>query len=276
MKTIINIFSGLLLFFFGCGDTINNNSFSPPVYNEILTVNLPDSYLIKLYTAGYDSLTFAYNEVYFRVWQNSTEQTGGYIKVFPKMRMTVHITHSTPVSDSFSYNNLTGYYSGYIIFNMPTTPPNLVWKTKFTFIDNNGTGHETDSVPIYISYHPEKQLKVFYDIYDTTNYTLTLVKPFNTSSGLNDLVLLLHKTNDYQLEFDQIKDAFMHISVYKQDSLFQTTGNIEPVIDNDGYYKGKINLPHKGLWMVGDTIIYNGRVITNNPPPLPKFNFEVE
>jgi len=190
--------------------------------------------------------------------------------------MTAHLTHSTPVSDSFAYNILTGYYSGYIVFNMPTTPPDLVWKTRFTFIDNNGTGHERDSVPIYTSYHPERQLKIFYDIYDTTNYTLTLVKPFEPLAGLNDIVLLLHKSNEYQLEFDQIRDAAMMINVYKQDSLYSTTGNIDPVINGDGYYKGKINVPHSGVWVTGDTIYYNGRVITNNPPPLPEFIFEVE
>jgi len=276
MKQSVYILSGLFLLFFGCSDTINNNSYSPPVYNEILTVNLPDSITIKLYSADTDSLTYAYNSVHFRVWQNSAGLNSGYLKVYPKMRMTPHITHSTPVSDSFAYNSSTGYFSGYIIFNMQVVPPDLVWKTKFTYVDQNGIGHEADSIPLYTSYRQERQLKVFYDQSDSANYTLTLVKPYNPSAGLNDIVLLLHRSTGLNLQFEQINNADMHINVYKQDSLYQTTGNIQPEADIDGYYNGKINLPHKGSWIAGDTIIYNGRVITNNPPPLPEFNFEIK
>jgi hypothetical protein len=275
MKAII-IFCGILLFFYGCNETINNNSYTPPVYNEILTINLPDNYTVKLYSADSDSLTYAYNEVFFKVWLNTAEQNTGYLKVYPKMRMTPHIIHSTPVSDSFAYNTTSGYYSGFIIFNMPTTPPDLLWRTKFTFVDNNSIGHETDSIPLYISYHPEKQLKYFYDLSDTTYYTLTLVKPFNPVGGLSDFALLLHKSNVYELEFDQITDALMYINVYKQDSLYLTSGNIDPVIGSDGIYRGKINVPHKGTWIVGDTIFYNGRIITNNPPPIPEFHINIE
>lgn len=276
MKAIVIIFSGILLFLYGCSDTINNNFYSPIVYNEILTINLPDNYTVILYTADSDSLTYAYNEVFLKVRHNSAEQNTGYLKIYPKMKMTPHITHSTLVSDSFAYNIASGYYKGFIIFNMPTTPPELVWKTRFTFIDSTGNGHETDSIPLYTSYRPEKQLKYFYDITDTTYYTLTLVKPFNPLAGLSDIAFLLHKSNVYQLEFEQIRGALMYINVYKQDSLYSTGGNTNPVIGSDGIYKGKINVPHSGTWIVGDTIFYNGRIITNNPPPIPEFRFNIE
>ena len=275
MKKSVYILGGVFLLFFGCSDTSNNNSYSPPVYNEILTVNLPDSFTLTLYSADTDSLTYAYNNVHFKVWKNSATQNGGYLKVYPKMRMTPHITHSTPVSDSFAYNSSTGFFSGYIILNMQVVPPDLVWKTKFTYVDQNGISHEADSIPLYTSYRQERQLKLFYDLSDSANYTLTLVKPFNPSKGLNDMVLLLHGSTDLNLQFEQIRDAQMYINVYKQDSLYSTNSNINPSIDADGYYKGKINIPHRGSWIVGDTIMYNGRVITNNPPPLPEFNFEI-
>ena len=205
-----------------------------------------------------------------------TAQTTGSIKVYSQMRMTSHITLSTPESDSFTYNNSSGYYEGFMIFNMPTSPPTLVWKTRFTYIDNLGTGHTADSVSQYTALHPERQLRYFYDIYDTMYYTLTLVQPFAPTPGMNDIGLLLHKSSVYELEFTHITDATMHINVYKQDSLYQTSGNIDPVIGSGGIYHGAVSLPHTGMWSAGDTIIYNGRVITGNPPPLPSFNLEVK
>ncbi len=276
MRSILFISLCSFLIIYGCSETINNNPASPPVYNEILTINLPDNYSLKLYTSDTDSLTYAYNEVYFKVWLNSTEQNTGHLKVYPEMRMTPHIVHSTPVSDSFVYNSGTGYYKGYIIFNMPTTPPNFVWNTKFTYTDNSNISHETDSVPVYISYRPERQLRYFYDLSDTAYYTLTLVKPFDPVAGINEIAFLLHRSDVYELEFEQLTDALMYLNVYKEDSLYSTGGNTDPVIGSDGFYRGNINLPHIGSWVAGDTIFYNGRIITNNPPPLPVFSFDIE
>lgn len=276
MKSPVTILICLFLFISGCGESLNNITNQPIVYNEILTVNLPDNYMIKLYSADTDSLTYAYNEVYFKVWLNTTEQNTGHLKVYPKMQMTPHITHSTPVSDSFVYDSQSGYYKGYIIFNMPTTPPNFVWDTKFTFIDNSSMNHETDSVPVYISYRPERQLRYFYDLSDTAYYTLTLVKPFDPAAGVNEIAFLLHKSDVNELEFEQLTNALMNLNVYKEDSLYSTAGNIDPVIGSDGIYRGRINLPHIGSWIAGDTIYYNGRIITNNPPPLPEFHFSIK
>lgn len=276
MKAKDLVFISVVLIISGCGETTNNVTNSPGVYNEILTVNLPDNYIIKLYTADTDSLTYAYNEVFFKVWQNTTEQNTGHLKVYPTMRMTPHIIHSTPVSDSFTYDNLSGYYKGYIIFNMPTTPPNFVWSTRFTFADINNTLHERDSVPLHTSYRPERQFRYFYDLSDTAYYTLTLVKPFDPTAGFNDIAFLLHKSDVNELEFEQLRNAFMYINVHKEDSLYLTSGNIDPVIGSDGIYRGRINVPHIGTWIAGDTIYYNGRIITNNPPPLPEFHFNIE
>ncbi len=277
MKTIIIILSGIAVFLYGCSDSVhNNNTGSPVTYNEIQTVNLPDNYTIKLYVTGYDSLTYAYNKVYFKVSEGSTPQTAGYVKVYPQMRMTPHITHSTPVSDSFTYNATSGYFEGFMIFNMPTTPPDLVWRCRFTYYEPSGTSHETDSVPLYTSLHPEKQLKYFYDLADTMYYTLTMVSPFTPIAGVNDLAVILHSSDVYQQSFTQITDAQMYINVYKQDSLYQSTGNTDPVIGEDGIYYGRVNTPHNGIWIVSDTINYNGRYITNNPAPLPEITITVE
>lgn len=276
MKTNIIIISSIIILLYGCSDSVNNNTGLPVEYNEIQTINLPDDYTIKLYVTGYDSLTYAYNKVFLSVFKGSTSETSGYIKIYPEMRMTPHITHSTPVSDSFLYNPATGYFEGYLIFNMPTNPPDLVWRCSFTYFEPTGTSHRADSVPVYTSLRQEKQLKYFYDLADTMYYTLTMVAPFAPVSGSNDFAVMLHRSNVYQQSFTQIEDAQMYINVYDTDSLYQTIGNIDPVIGVDGIYYGTINLPHIGQWTVGDTINYRGRKITNNPPPLPEFSIRIE
>ena len=142
MEKVIVILCAAFILCYGCSDTITTNT-TPTleVYNLVQTITLPDNYSIALYVQGLDSLAYAYNKVFMKVTLGSTAQSTGSIKVYPQMRMTSHITHSTPVSDSFMNNASSGYFEGFMIFNMPTTPPDLVWKARFTYFDASGTSH---------------------------------------------------------------------------------------------------------------------------------------
>lgn len=276
--------AGLLLIAFsivllaeGCSDTAAPPESSGEVYNEIVSVNIPGNINIKLYTTGNDSLTSGYNDIFMKVWKNSAVQNSGYVKLFPKMWMTPTYMHSTAVSDSFYYDNSIGYYKGYAVFNMVTDPPAVVWYGVFTFIDGAGISYvQPDSTPMYTSYHPEKKWMLFLDTTDQSLYQLSLVKPFQPAVGLNDITVILHKTEGQLLTHQELHNAFMSISVYNTDNFNQSTGNTSPVIGNDGFYHGKINIPNSGHWKFCDTITYQGRVITNRPPPMPEFYFDVQ
>ena len=272
LKILIPLF---LLFLYGCKDSVVNNDTGTINYKEILSVNISE-FTIKLYITGYDSLTTGYNEVYFKVAKDSIEQRQGNLKFFPKMWMTPHLWHSTPASSVFLYDNSSGYFKGYVIFNMATTPPGLIWRSIITYHDENGIDHISDSVDTYTSYHQEKQWKVFYDSTEQTEYYLTLVKPFSPVKQLNDFWVILHKTDGLDQSFDLLSEPQMFISAYSVDSLNQSSGNISPVVGADGIYKGKVNFPDNGNWILIDTISYHNHIITNNPPPMPDFNFVVK
>jgi hypothetical protein len=86
---------------------------------------------------------------------------------------------------------------------------------------------------------------------------------------------MLHKTEGHLLTHQELSDAVMSISVYDINTLNQSTGNISPVPGGNGYYHGKINIPYSGEWKVCDTIWVQGRLITNNPPPMPQLYYNV-
>jgi len=278
MKKLITLIALLsLLMLQSCReDAVSPKQTPGAEYKEIVSVNIPGDINIILYTTGYDSLTLGYNDIFMRVRKNSNEQNTGYVKLFPKMWMTPTYMHSTAVSERFNYDNTIGYYKGYGVFNMVTDPPAVVWYGVFTYVDENGTSYiQPDSTPMYTSYHHEKQWRLFLDTTDQTLYMLSLVKPFYPAVGSNEISVLLHKTESQLVIHQEIHDAFMSVSVYNTDSLIQSTGNISPVIGNDGFYRGTINIPYPGNWKFCDTIIYQGRVITDRPPPMPEFYFEV-
>ena len=278
MKTGLLLFTFLvLLLAHGCNDSVAPPENSGVVYKEIVSVNIPGDINIKLYTTGYDSLTSGYNDIFMKVRKSSIVQNSGHVKLFPKMWMTPTYMHSTAVSDSFFYDNSIGYYKGYAVFNMVTSPPDVIWYGVFTFVDGAGISYiQPDSTPMYTSFHPEKKWMLFFDSTDQSLYQLSLVKPFQPAVGLNDITVILHKTQGELLTHQELHNAFMSISVYNTDNFNHSTGNISPVIGNDGFYHGNINIPYSGHWKFCDTITYQGRVITNSPPPMPEFYFEVQ
>jgi hypothetical protein len=260
----------------GCGeDTITNHIKVPPSYKEILSISCGIIDL-SLYITGYDSLTTGYNDVFFKVKKNSNLQSGGHVKLYPKMWMTPTYMHSTAVCERFNFDASIGYYKGYVVFNMPTDPPtNVIWYGVFTYVDQDSISYVSDSIPMFVSFHREKQWMIFLDTTDLSEYTVSLVKPFTPVKGLNDFHVLLHKTTGLLLNFEEIRDAQMYICVYELGTFNQSSGNINPIPGNDGIYRGKINLPYNGRWKVIDTIMYRGRPITNNPPPMPAFNLDI-
>jgi hypothetical protein len=236
MKKIKLLFYLFTLFAF-CG--CSNNTVAPPEkvsYKEIVSVNIPGNVNLKLYITDGDSLTTGYNDIYMKVWKNSDEQNSGFVKFFPKMWMTPYYMHSTAVSEKYYYDNSIGYYKGYAIFSMVTSPPEVVWYGVFTFVDGQGTTfQQQDSTPMYTTNHMEKQWRFFYDTTDQSIYMFSLVKPFKANRGLNDMTLLLHKTDAQLVNHLEIHDAVMSITVYDIHNFNQSTGNISPVPGSDGY-----------------------------------------
>lgn len=284
LKIKLNYFKKILICFlfltsfcisFFCRDELILNNINQIVYKEILFVTT-GNFKIVLFITGYDSLTTGYNEVFFKVYKDNSEQNSGFVKLFPKMWMTPTYVHSTPVSVRFDYNNTIGYYSGYVIFNMPTSPPDVVWYSEISYTDANNVTYQADSTAMYVIYHQEKQWRFFYDTTDQSTYMLSLLKPFTPNLGLNDFDVMLHKTDAQLYNHEQINNAEMFIAVYETDSTNFSSGNVSPIPNSDGIYRGKVNFPYTDSWIVSDTIRYLGKYITNNPPPIPTFFFTIQ
>lgn len=265
----------LVLLIFGCSnEQIINTPVNPVSYKELYTVQ-SGTMKVSLYVSGQDSLTTGYNKVFFKAWNGSNELNSGFMKFFPKMWMTPTYAHSTPTSDRFDYDNSINYFKGYAIFNMPTSPPDVIW---WGFIKYKGTQNDStlfDSTAMYTSYHTEKQWRFFYDSTSQYTYMLTLLEPWVPKTGINNFHVMLHQTDAQLYYHTQINDAGMFIKVYDLANGNESTGNISPTGNSDGIYRGKINMPYASQWKSLDTIKYQGRYITNNPPPMPDFYYDL-
>lgn len=275
MRTFAVLIVFVAVFISGCNDNSVNTT-SGISYREILSASM-SGYNVKLFITGGDSLTTGYNDIYFKVTKNSAELKTGYVKFYPVMWMTPHLWHGTPSTPAISYDNSTGYFKGNVVFNMATQPPGLVWRSVITYHDENGTDHVSDSIPTYTSYHQEKQWALISDSTEQTKYYISLIKPYTPQKQLNDFWAVIYKSDDFETTFEQLSDPLMMLSVFKSDSTnIHSTGNSNPAAGTDGIFKGKINLPYEGTWNVCDTVYYHGHYITNTPPPMPVFTFEIQ
>jgi hypothetical protein len=266
-----------IIFLYGCKDDAIITD--PPVTNYDLKHIMDISYSnidISLFNNEYDSLTTGYNELFLKIKKNGIEQNTGTLDFFPKMWMTPTYMHSTAVQNEFLYDNASGYFRGYVIFNMPTSPPDVVWYGVFNFTDGSNNQTISDSIPMYVIYDRDKQWRFFFDSTDQSTWMLSLYKPYRMKKGLNNVNIVLHKTNEFLIEHEQITNAQMSVSVYTAGANPQySSGNISPVIGSDGIYHGKLNFPEFNNWIMCDTIWHNGRIITGSPPPFPTFYFSV-
>lgn len=272
MKILLTVFCLCLAFIVSCNnDTVNTEQ---NISYKLITSVAVNDFSINLYITGYDSLTTGYNVFYFKVKKNSVNQTNGCIKFFPKMWMTPTYAHSTPYDSTYNFDFSIGYYTGYTIFSMPTGPT-TPWWGFISYVDELGISFNADSVSLDVSYYSEKQWRFIYDSTDESTYMLTLLKPFTAQTGLNDFNIMLHKSDAYLYEHMEISNAEIILNTYNQDTSSFPSGNVNPLPGSDAVYRGKINLPFRDKWFVEDTIRINGRIITNNPPPMPSFYFDI-
>ncbi len=239
----------------------NNNTNSN--YKKVFTTGTGDS-RFEIYSSSSDSLVSGYNEIGFKVFQNSQEMKTGFVKFSPRMHHPPPVTgfHSTPISSQFNYDNDKQLFTGYISFIMVSDPLST-WYGFYNYNDQ----FSIDSISFRVILNPSSQMKYFVDDYSQTNFWLTLAAPLSPSQGPNVFKCLLHKTVD-DVYYTEVDSAQMIIFPWMSLMGHSSSNNVMPVYSGGGIYTGNVNLNMSGEWFVYDTIHYQNRVITpqNNPP----------
>jgi hypothetical protein len=202
-----------------------------------------------------------YNEIFFVA---TKKKNGNYIKNFditgltPLMHMVkMDMYHSTPVGpDAASFNN--GYLAvkrGWVSFLMNTSEAGS-WTLSYDVqvVDSKQSVVEKD---ITVSALPEGQswLKSFKVGNDT--YYLSLVNPNEWQTGTNDIrAYVSKKSATATIPYAQASETFtIDIDPRMPDMGNHTSPNNTPLLkQNDGSYKGSINLTMTGLWRIHLTV----------------------
>lgn len=254
-------FIGLVILI-GCGNqTAVNPVNTGETYQKITTVE-NGNIRFEVWTTNNDTLMTGYNKIGFKVFENNTPKTSGFVKFYAKMfHFTSNEFHATPVEPQYSYNSSLEMFSGYLIMLMPSDTSSR-WYGYYNY--NNE--FSIDSVKFDVGWDWKTKFKIFTDIQAQKSYLITMTSPANPVRGLNDFSCLLHESPDF-VDFTQVNTAQMFLTC-RLDSLNLTSqGNINPVYTSGGIYTGKVNFDNAGLWKVYDSIYYNNRNITRDGTP---------
>jgi len=248
----------LSLIVVGCNNENPLESLNPSsYYNKILTIDT-SNYTIEMYSKTSTVLQVGYNELGFRILKDGVERNTGFLKFNPIMYHT-NSQHPTPVQDTFFYNNLDRLFTGYACFIM-ISDTTSVWAADYNY--NNEFTIRKNKFDVFSS--PVTQMRFWLDLQTNNVYLLTLIKPANPITGLNDYEIILHKTPD-QTVYYEVDSAEFYIRPWMPSHGHGSFNNINPVFKGNGKYEGKVNFTMPGEWFVYDSIKINNFIITPNP-----------
>jgi YtkA-like protein len=269
LKYCILVLTSVLLYHCGSDNPVTNNTEEngSSTYTKILTSE-SGNLKFELWSATSNpNMRFGYNKIAFKVFENSSPKTTGFVKFFPWLNYTVPTPmKSTPVSAQFSYVDSLQLFTGYALFTT-FTGGGATWKGTINY--NNQLYSDTLDFTV-ISY---SAAQIFYinDMQSSYHYYLSLVKPYSPVQGLNTFQCMLHRTTN-DVDYEQVNNAQMYIMPWMENMGHGSSDNVHPQYKSDGIYQGVINLSMGGQWSVADTVYHNGNKITGSIPPKFIFN----
>jgi len=264
---IISLLAGIL--FAGCNSEspVNNNNSTTSSYTKINTVESGSTKFEQYSTSG-NILLYGYNDIGFKVFIGGVEKKSGFVNYQPKMfHFLGSPWHSSPVSSIFNYDTDKQLFTGYVSFTMISDSSGS-W---FGFYNYNNEA-SIDSIKFNVTTNSTNQVRAWDDIVGGHTYVLSLIEPMNAKVGLNNMMFILHETNNDKI-YSEVNGAEMFIRTWMPLHGHGSSSNVNPVSSGNGRYSGKTNFSMSGGWELYDSIKYNGGTITSSPSP--KFLFDV-
>lgn len=269
MKYFIVLFLSAFLLY-SCG---NNDVVAPPVteitpldYTKIFTAE-SGSNKFEVYSASGNTLFYGHNEIGFRVYVGGVIKKTGFVKFNPQMyHGPGGPSHSSPVSERYTFNNDKNLFTGYAVLNMISDSTNL-WYGSYNY--NNEAN--VDSVMFVVNPMSSSQIITWDDMAGGNSYVLTLLYPKVPRVGLNTYTCLLHRTTNEKNYFE-VDSAGFSIKPWMEAMGHGSPNNVNPASLGGGRYEGMANFSMSGQWSVRNTLYRNGVEITPANPA--KFYFD--
>jgi len=261
------LIAAFIIIFYSCSNdspvTPNNEDPQNSSYLKVLTAE-SGTLKFELWSVTSNPMRFGYNKIAFKVFENNSPKSNGFVKFFPWLNYSVPTPmKSTPVSAQFNFTD--SMFTGYAIFNT-ITGSGASWKGTFNY--NNQL--YSDTADFTVNAYSAAQILTIIDMQSSYTYYLSLVKPYNPAQGFNTFQVMLHRTTD-EVTFEQVNNAQIYIMPWMTMG-HGSSNNVHPAYTTDGIYQGTLNFNMPGSWTVYDTVYHDSHKITGNIPPKFIFN----
>ena len=238
-KLLFTSFIALAVFFMACSD---DNSTQPD--NEIDTSHLGSlgttaigDYTVEMYSEKQELLT-GYNTLYFTI----KDSDGEYIitddlSVSVIMDMAEN-AHGCPTE---GIKNTNGLFSLDLVFTMPSNESEK-WVSQIRLFDDDNLVGE-----FRFDVSSSNRIKNF--MHDSEMYFVSLVKFDEAKVGLNDFEIVIHK-KESAYEWPPQDDMTIKITPWMPGMGHGSPNNENPILTENGHYRGKVNFTMTGYWEI--------------------------
>ncbi len=205
-----------------------------------------------------DSIKVGYNKLYISVKEDhdTPRLTDATVMLMPMMDMMT-MSHSAPAEQPGAAD-ADGFYVGAVVFVMPTDPAMGTWTVTLS-ITRNGVTESVD-VPLEVASPAYARMRSLTAADDSSKLFLSLVAPADPIVGINDFEITAHQRVS-MMSWPAVNDLTFEIVPEMPSMGHGSPNNVNPVIAENGHYKGKVNFTMDGEWVVHVNMTRAGKVV---------------
>lgn len=269
MKTTIYILLfSLALGNFACKKNETEPSPTPAPVNEPVDtkVKIAETYLsgcaAKAIIYADKSFEVGYNKIYVSLLDSisGSKLSNGHFHLDAVMDMGT-MQHACPVENYEDTTALNGYFQGAAIFSMAGTSSQWALHLSFHNHQNGKEGEAEVGVEVK-SVSPSKLINTTLTLDSNKVLYITLIQPVSPKVGINDFEILVNEKKN-SMDYPFCSRYTVEIEPNMPSMGHGSPNNVNPVHNNNGHYKGKVNFTMTGLWQV-KIKLYKDAVLVSN------------
>lgn len=223
------------------------------VYTLIKKDTAANDLVVELY-AKTETIDMGYTPLYVKVRNLGGDAVENATLSFMPMMDMGMMEHSSPVVEPV-FNTSSKMYEGAVVFTMSSDHGS--WELSIMV---NG---EKVTLPIQVFESPINTKYVgSYTGTDNEKYTVSIVRPFKWTVGMNDVSFMVHK-KETMMEFPAVSDFIMEMEPEMVAMEHGSPNNVSPTSKGGGLYSGKVNLTMSGEWRLNLDLIKEGDTIVS-------------
>ncbi|NJL13211.1 MAG: hypothetical protein HC913_09575 [Microscillaceae bacterium] len=211
---------------------------------------------------GEASPSVGYQELYFSVTDDEGKAAREVrVSITPMMQMMAH-AHSCPYEALASDRPAINLFRFGMAFMMPSGDMGS-WYIDVEVKDLATQASETVRLPLEVTAPAEARLKSFESAIDASKIFVSIAAPKRPSVGINDFEIVIHRRNT-MMDFPAVEDFTVEITPEMPTMGHGSPNNVNPVHQQNGHYRGKVNFTMTGLWRLHLVIKKGGVVVKDD------------